>query len=36
MNNVKVNYEFAPRREGDIAECYANLDKAKNRIKLGS
>ena len=24
-NGVKVNYKIAPRREGDIAECYAAL-----------
>lgn len=28
-----VPYEFAPRRSGDVAECYANCDKAK--IELG-
>ena len=25
----KIPYEIAPRRAGDIAECYANCDKAK-------
>ena len=25
----KIPYEIAPRRDGDIAECYANCDKAK-------
>lgn len=27
-NNIKINYVIAPRRPGDIAECYANCDKA--------
>ncbi|MGM9879545.1 MAG: UDP-glucose 4-epimerase GalE [Bacilli bacterium] len=36
VNNVKVNYEFAPRREGDIAECYANVDKAKTELNWES
>ena len=27
-NNIKINYTIAPRRPGDIAECYANADKA--------
>ena len=27
-NNIKINYAIAPRRPGDIAECYANADKA--------
>ena len=26
----KVNYKIAPRRPGDIAECYADPTKAKN------
>ena len=28
VNGVKVPYTIAPRRVGDIAECYANVDKA--------
>lgn len=28
----KVNYQMAPRRPGDIAECYANPTKAKNEL----
>jgi len=28
----KVKYKIAPRREGDIAVCYANPDKAKKEI----
>ena len=27
-NHIKINYAIAPRRPGDIAECYANADKA--------
>ena len=27
-NNIKINYTIAPRRPGDIAQCYANADKA--------
>ncbi|MBR5188068.1 MAG: UDP-glucose 4-epimerase GalE, partial [Clostridia bacterium] len=32
-NGVKVPYKFAPRREGDIAECFA--DATKSRELLG-
>lgn len=28
VNNIDVPYVFAPRRAGDIAECFANADKA--------
>ncbi len=28
VNGVKVNYKIAPRRDGDIAECYADNEKA--------
>ncbi len=28
VNGVKVNHVYGDRREGDIAECYANADKA--------
>lgn len=31
VNKVKVPYKIAPRREGDIAECYADASKA-NRL----
>jgi UDP-glucose 4-epimerase len=27
-NNIKINYVIAPRRPGDIAECYADASKA--------
>ncbi len=33
VTGQKVNYKIAPRRAGDIAECYANPQKAK--IELG-
>ncbi len=28
VNGVKVNHVYGKRREGDLAECYANADKA--------
>lgn len=28
VNNIEVPYVIAPRRPGDIAECYADADKA--------
>lgn len=31
-NGVKINYKIAPRRPGDIAECYSNPTKAKEEI----
>ena len=31
-NNVKVPYKIAPRREGDIATCYSNPEKAKKEL----
>ena len=30
VNGVKVPYEIAPRRPGDIATCYADTSKARN------
>lgn len=32
VNNVKISYEFVPRREGDVGQCYANVDKAKTEL----
>ena len=29
VNNVKVNYRISERRPGDIASCYADVEKAK-------
>ncbi len=31
-NNIKLKWEFAARRAGDIPECYANCDKAYKEI----
>lgn len=31
-NDVKVPYKIAPRRPGDIAECYADASKAKKEL----
>lgn len=32
INNVKINYEFAPRRFGDVAISYSNVEKALNEL----
>ncbi|WP_180102815.1 UDP-glucose 4-epimerase GalE [Acinetobacter sp. YH12126] len=32
VNGVKVNYEFAPRRDGDIATCFADNSKAVSEL----
>ncbi len=32
VNNIKVNYKIAPRRPGDIAECYSDPAKAKEEL----
>ena len=32
VNNLKVNHKIAPRREGDIAECYSDPTKAKEEL----
>ena len=32
VNGVNVNYKIAPRRPGDIAECYADPKKAKELL----
>lgn len=29
VNGVHIPYEFTPRRDGDIAECYADVEKAE-------
>ena len=28
VNGIKVNHVYGARRPGDLAECYANADKA--------
>jgi len=32
VNKVKINYSIGPRRDGDIAEIYANGELAKNKL----
>jgi len=32
VSGQKLNYSFAPRREGDITEAYANTDKAQTLL----
>ena len=32
VNNIKVNYQIAPRREGDIASCYADASLAEKEL----
>ena len=32
LNNLQVKYEIAPRRPGDIAECFADPNKAKEEL----
>ena len=31
-SNKKIPYEIAPRREGDIAECYASTEYAEQHL----
>ena len=31
-NNVKIPYKIGPRREGDIASCYADTSKANQKL----
>ena len=33
VNNIIVNYKIAPRRPGDIAECYADTTKASRELQ---
>ena len=32
VNQVKIPYEFVPRRPGDLAEFYADADKAAREL----
>lgn len=32
VNDIKINYEFVERREGDIAKCYADPAKANKEL----
>ena len=34
VNNVRVPYKFAPRRDGDIATCYADTTKASKELNF--
>ena len=31
-SGIKINYKIAPRRDGDIATCYADASKARNEL----
>lgn len=31
-NDLKIPYEFAPRREGDVPQCYSNAKKAEREL----
>jgi len=33
-NGIEVKHKFAPRRSGDIAECYADPSKAKKELRM--
>jgi len=35
-NNIKLNWQIAPRRSGDVAEIYANTDRAKEQLGWSS
>lgn len=35
VNGVEVKHKMAPRRPGDIAECYADPSKAKVELRMG-
>ena len=32
VNRIKVPYRIVGRRDGDIAECYAGVEKAKQEL----
>ncbi|MGN0551324.1 MAG: UDP-glucose 4-epimerase GalE [Acutalibacteraceae bacterium] len=32
VNNIKIPYEIKPRRPGDVAQCYANAEKAQKKM----
>ena len=32
VNGLKIPYTMAPRRDGDIAECYADVSKARRLL----
>ena len=33
QTGVKLNWQFGPRRDGDIVEIYANADKSRKLLK---
>ena len=35
VNGVEVKHKIAPRRPGDIAECFADPSKAKRELRMG-
>lgn len=34
VTGQKINYEFTSRRQGDVAECYADVSKAKQELNF--
>lgn len=32
-SGTKLNYRIGPRRPGDVVECYANVDKARQQLE---
>ena len=36
VNQVMIPYQVQPRRDGDIATCYAKVDKIKNHLNWSS
>lgn len=32
VNNIKIPFEIKPRRPGDVAQCYANAEKAQKKM----
>ena len=36
VNNLKLNYSFKDRREGDIEEIYSDVKKSKNILEWES
>lgn len=34
VNNIKIKYKIAPRRNGDIATCYSDTSKAKRELNF--
>lgn len=34
VNGIKINYKIVRRREGNIASCYSNPTKAKEKLRF--